>query len=107
MIEIDPLELKKRLDTGESIAILDVREPRELEIASLNRIVHIPMGELPQRLSELEQYKDRELVVYCRSGGRSARCIEFLQAQGFNNLLNLKGGILAWADLIEPTMQRY
>jgi len=65
------------------------------------------MGELSQRLSELEQYKDQELVVYCRSGGRSARCIEFLQAKGFNKLLNLKGGILAWADLIEPTMQRY
>jgi sulfur-carrier protein adenylyltransferase/sulfurtransferase len=89
------------------MAILDVREPRELEIACLNRIIHIPMGELPQRLSELAQYKDQELVVYCRSGGRSARCIEFLQANGFNKLINLKGGIHAWADLIEPTMQKY
>lgn len=105
--EISPRELKSRLDSGEKLVILDVREPHELKICSLVNTVHIPMGELADRLTELDKYKDGDIVVYCRSGGRSGRCVEYMRLQGFNRALNLTGGILEWADQIDQSMNKY
>jgi len=95
--EITPKDLKTKLDAGENIILLDVREPHELLIAAIQtpNNIHIRMPELSQRISELENYKDTDLVVYCRSGGRSGRCTELLRLQGFKKAINLTGGILS------------
>src|SRR5579885_2916182 len=97
--EITPAELKKRLDKGDQIILVDVREPHELEICKLpNNPLHIPLGQLPERLAELDGHKQKEIAVYFRSGGRSERAAMFMKANGFTNVLNVKGGILAWSD---------
>ena len=97
-------ELKKKLDAKADIFILDVREPHEYQICNLNGKL-IPLGELPRRVNELDS--SREMVVHCRSGKRSADAIQFLQKAGFKKLLNLKGGVLAWADEVDPSMPKY
>jgi rhodanese-related sulfurtransferase len=107
---ITPKALKQRLNAGEKITLLDVREPHELEICTLSdqsNFVHIPMGELSNRLNELNSLKDKELVVYCRSGGRSARCTNFLRQQGFGKAMNLTGGVLAWSDEVDSNLTKY
>ena len=102
--EITPTDLKARLDRGDDLFILDVREPHEYQICHLNGKL-IPLGELPRRVSELDSSK--EMVVHCRSGKRSADAIQFLQKAGFKKLLNLKGGTLAWSDQVDPSMPKY
>jgi sulfur-carrier protein adenylyltransferase/sulfurtransferase len=102
--EISAKDLKARQDRGDDLFILDVREPHEYQICNLNGKL-IPLGELPRRVSELDS--SREMVVHCRSGKRSADAIQFLQKAGFKKLLNLKGGVLAWADEVDPTMPKY
>ena len=102
--EITAKELKARLDRGDDLFILDVREPHEYQICNLKGKL-IPLGELPRRVSELDS--SREMVVHCRSGKRSADAIQFLQKAGFKKLLNLKGGVLAWADEVDPSMPKY
>jgi sulfur-carrier protein adenylyltransferase/sulfurtransferase len=97
-------ELKQRLDAGEDPFILDVREPYEYQIANIGGTL-IPMNDVPQRLAEID--RNREIVVQCRSGGRSQRVAEFLAQQGYPNVKNLAGGILAWADQIDPKVQKY
>jgi adenylyltransferase/sulfurtransferase len=103
--EITVEELKGRLDRGEEVFILDVRNPEEYQIAKLRGSVLIPLPTLPQRFGELD--RNKEMVVHCKSGARSQRAIAFLSQQGFIRLKNLKGGILAWADRIDPTMPKY
>jgi sulfur-carrier protein adenylyltransferase/sulfurtransferase len=103
--EIAPQELKRRLDTGESITVLDVREPWECAIASLKGTVNIPLNEIPARLHELDS--NAELVVMCKVGGRSRRAAEFLSARGFSRVANLAGGIDAWAREIDPSLSAY
>lgn len=105
--EITPLELKKKLDAGNEVVILDVREPHELAICHLDNSAHVPLGELPYRLSELAGCKNSELIVYCRSGKRSERACHLLVANGFAQVFNLKGGILAWADEVDSTVAKY
>lgn len=100
-------ELKKALDEGRQIVLLDVREPHELEICRLNYTLHIPMAELRFRLDELEQFKNSEIVVYCRSGRRSNMAAEFLKEVGLLSVKNLKGGVLAWSDEIDSSFQKY
>ena len=102
--EITPEKLKQRLDRGDDMFILDVREPHEYEIAHLNGYL-IPLGELPQRLSELQP--SHEIIVYCRTGRRSAKAVDFLKHNGFHRVRNLIGGIDAWAERIDPSLQRY
>jgi molybdopterin/thiamine biosynthesis adenylyltransferase/rhodanese-related sulfurtransferase len=102
--EITAKDLKARQDRGDDIFILDVREPHEYQICNLNGKL-IPLGDLPRRVNELDS--SREMVVHCRSGKRSADAIQFLQKAGFKKLLNLKGGVLAWADEVDPTMPKY
>lgn len=102
--EITPRELKARQDRGDDLFILDVREPHEYQICNLKGKL-IPLGELTRRVSELDS--SREMVVHCRSGKRSADAIHFLQTAGFKKLWNLKGGVLAWSDEVDPTMPKY
>ena len=97
-------ELKRRMDAGEDVFILDVREPYEYQIANIGGKL-IPQNDVPQRLAEID--RDREIVVQCRSGVRSQRIAEFLSQAGYPNVVNLAGGILAWADEIDPKMQKY
>jgi len=107
ILEMTPKQLKERIDQGAAPFILDIREAHEIDICALNYGSHIPMNQLPDRYQELNDYKEKDLVVYCRSGGRSANCAEFLRAKGFKSVLNLTGGILAWSDQVDPTMPKY
>ena len=103
--EITPQELKKRLENGEDIAVIDVREPHEYAIANIDGEL-IPHKQVSEHTHKIP--KDKPVVVHCKSGVRSAKAIRELQNEhGYHNLLNLKGGILAWADEIEPELQRY
>ena len=102
--EITPKELKARIDRGDNLFILDVREPHEYQICNLKGKL-IPLGELPRRVAELDS--SQEMVVHCRSGKRSADAIHFLQTAGFKKLWNLKGGVLAWSDEVDPSMPKY
>ncbi|HTU35236.1 MAG TPA: molybdopterin-synthase adenylyltransferase MoeB [Candidatus Acidoferrum sp.] len=102
--EITPREVKSRLDRGDDLFILDVREPHEYQICNLSGYL-IPLGDLPSRLSELDS--SREIIAHCRSGKRSAEATAFLQKAGFRKVLNLKGGILAWSDEVDPTVPKY
>ena len=97
-------ELKQRLDAGENVFVLDVREPYEYQIANIGAKL-IPQNDVPKRLEEID--RNREVVVQCRSGQRSQRIAEYLAQQGYGNVKNLAGGILAWADEIDPKMQKY
>jgi len=97
-------ELKQRLDAGEDVFVLDVREPYEYQIANIGAKL-IPQNDVPKRLDEID--RNREIVVHCRSGQRSQRIAEYLVQQGYGNVKNLAGGILAWADEIDPKMQKY
>ena len=97
-------ELKQRRDAGEDLFVLDVREPYEYQIANIGGTL-IPQGQVAQRLAEID--RNREIVVQCRSGGRSQRIAEFLAQQGYSNVKNLAGGILAWSDQIDPGVPKY
>jgi adenylyltransferase/sulfurtransferase len=102
--EITPPELKARLDRGDNLFILDVREPHEYQICNIGGYL-IPLGDLSKRVSELDS--SREIVAHCRSGKRSAEASEFLRQAGFRKVLNLKGGILAWSDEVDPSVPKY
>src|SRR4051812_10558064 len=102
--DIQVEELKKRLDRGDDLFILDVREPHEYQICNINGHL-IPLGDLPKRVSELDS--SREIVAHCRSGVRSAKAVNFLRQAGFKKVHNLAGGILAWADRVDPSMPKY
>ena len=102
--EIMPRELKARLDRGEDLFILDVREPHEYQICNLRGRL-IPLGELSRRVHELDS--SREIVAHCRSGKRSAEAVDFLRKAGFRKILNLKGGILAWSDEVDRSVPKY
>ena len=103
--EIYPEALKRRLDRGERIFILDVREPEEVAFAAFPRATHIPMGDIPSRLSELDP--DRETVVVCHHGVRSAQVAAYLARMGFERVYNLVGGIDAWSSTVAPDVPRY
>ena len=106
MEEITPTELKQRLDNGEDIQIVDVREDNEVAIGRIPNSIHIPLGQLLGRMKDIDP--NRETVVHCKMGGRSARAIEALQRTGFQGkLINLKGGILRWSDEVDPSVPKY
>jgi len=104
--QISVEELKRRLDAKENFFILDVREPHEYPIANLGAPL-IPVGELEKRVGELAAQKDSEIVIHCRSGARSQKAALILKNAGFTHVENLAGGILAWADKIDPSMPKY
>src|SRR3984957_17834661 len=97
-------DLKRRMDSGENPFILDVREPFEYQISNIGGKL-IPQGEVPQRLAEID--RDREIIVQCKSGGRSQRIAELLKQSGYPKVANLSGGILAWSDQIDPSVTKY
>ena len=105
--ELTPEQLKQRLETGEPLTLLDVREPFEWDVANLApqgaRLV--PLGELPDCMDQLD--RDADIVLYCRTGGRSKGAARHLRAHGFARVWNLKGGITAWANQLDPDMPTY
>ena len=102
--QISVKELKRRMDAGEDLFILDVREPFEYQIANIGGKL-IPMNDVPQRLAEID--RDREIIVHCKMGGRSQRIAEFLKQSGYAKVANVAGGILAWSDQIDPSVPKY
>ncbi len=106
MTEITATELKQRLDRGDDIQIIDVREANEVAIAKLPNSTHIPLGQVVNRMGEIDS--NRDTVVHCKMGGRSAKAIEALKRSGFHgNLINLKGGITAWSNEVDPSVPKY
>lgn len=103
--EISAPELKARRDRGEQLQVVDVREAWELQLASIPDVVHVPMNEVPARLSELS--RDAETIVMCHAGARSLRVAHFLANQGFTNVANLAGGIAAWSEQVDATVPQY
>src|ERR671938_905065 len=102
--EITVRDLKSKLDRGEDVNVLDVREPHEYEVANIG-VRLIPLGDLPQRLAELDQ--DEYFVVHCKTGGRSAKAVKLLQDARFQNVYNVRGGITAWSEEIDPSVPKY
>lgn len=106
MQEITATELKQRLDAGEDIQIIDVRQPDEYAFAKIEGTKLIPLGEVISRMDEIDD--SRETVVHCKMGGRSAKAIEALQRAGFKgNLINLRGGITAWSNEVDSKVPKY
>jgi adenylyltransferase/sulfurtransferase len=103
--DITSVELKQRLDRGDALTIVDVREPNEYQINRIAGSQLIPLGELPRRYAELDP--EAELVMQCKSGGRSAKAADYLRSVGFKKVLNLKGGILDWIDKVDPSQPKY
>ena len=102
--DVTPEELKRRLDAGEDLFVLDVREPNEYQIANLGGYL-IPLGDLPKRVHELDS--SREIVAHCKMGGRSAKAVDFLRQAGFKKVRNLAGGINAWSEKVDPKVPKY
>jgi molybdopterin/thiamine biosynthesis adenylyltransferase/rhodanese-related sulfurtransferase/molybdopterin converting factor small subunit len=103
--EITAVELKQRLDRGDDLKIVDVREPNEYQINRIPGSVLIPLGDVPKRYNELDP--DDLIVVHCKMGSRSAKAADFLRSVGFKNVLNLKGGVLDWVDKVDPAQPKY
>ena len=103
--DLDPKQVKAMIDSGEDFILVDVREPHEQQIASISKAILIPLGQLPNRLSELP--KDAKIVCTCKSGMRSAKAVELLKLNGYSRVQNMKGGILAWSDQVDPTVAKY
>lgn len=106
--ELSPAEFLRRWPNGtrdDDVVLLDVREPEELEIASIRGVWHIPMMQVPKRFAELP--RDKPLVVMCHVGGRSRRVAEFLNGNGFDSVFNLQGGIDAWSREVDQSVPRY
>ena len=106
MEEITAAELKERIDRGDDLQLIDVREPNEYDIARIPGARLIPLGEVTSRAGEIDER--RETVVHCKGGVRSAKAIEALTGAGFKGkLLNLKGGITAWSNDVDPSVPKY
>ncbi len=104
-LEITVHELQAKRNAGEDLVLLDVREADEVALVQLPHSAHIPMGDIPSRLQELDP--EAEIVVYCHHGVRSLRVVHFLRQHDFARVVNLAGGIDAWANEIDPRMARY
>jgi sulfur-carrier protein adenylyltransferase/sulfurtransferase len=103
--DIEPTEVKGKLDRGDKFTLIDVREPHEFQICRIPGSILIPLGELQKRLAELDP--NAEIVAHCKSGARSAKAVDFLKQQGYKKVRNMKGGILAWSDKVDPTVPKY
>lgn len=106
-LEMDCRAVKARLDAGESFLFLDCREPDEFAIAKIAGTVLIPMSQLPDRMNELETWRNQSIVVHCHHGGRSLRVTNWLRQQGFAAVTNMSGGIDEWSQQIDPSVPRY
>ena len=103
--EITVKELKNKFDNNEDFMLLDVRNIQEVLFSKINGSIHIPMNEIMSRINELDSNK--EIIIQCKSGKRSARVCEYLMTQNFKNVKNLIGGIIAWSDEIDNSIQVY
>ena len=103
--EISPVEVKKWMDEQKPFVLVDVREPHEFQICRIPGSTLIPLGDVPKRMNELNSAD--EIVVHCRSGVRSAKAVELLMKSGFRKIHNLKGGVLAWSDQVDPSVPKY
>jgi len=106
-IEIDCQSVQSKLDASDDFLLLDCREQNEWDHVHIEGATLIPMSEIQKRVGELDEHRDRELVVYCHHGGRSLQVAMWLAQQGFRNVLNMTGGIDAWAQQVDPGMLRY
>jgi adenylyltransferase/sulfurtransferase len=106
-LEIDCRSVADRLQRGDALLLIDCREPDEYAVAKIDGARLIPMGQLPERLGEIEAYRDAPLVVHCHHGGRSLRVVHWLRAQGFAQVQSMAGGIDQWAVEIDPSVARY
>jgi sulfur-carrier protein adenylyltransferase/sulfurtransferase len=104
-MDITVKELKERMDRGDAPMLVDVREPSESAICRIPGAILIPQGQLAQQLASFD--KNQEIVVHCKSGGRSGRAVQYMTQQGFTNARNLAGGILAWIDQVDPSQPKY
>ncbi len=102
---ISPVDVKAKLDRGDQFTLLDVREPHEFQICRIPGSTLIPLGDLAKRMSELDP--NAEIVAHCKSGARSQKAVDFLKQNGFKNVRNMTGGILAWSDKVDPTVPKY
>jgi adenylyltransferase/sulfurtransferase len=93
------------MNRGDSFMLIDVREPHEFQIGRIPGSTLIPLGDVPRRLGEIDPA--REIVVHCKMGGRSAKAVDFLRQQGYKRVVNVKGGILAWSDKVDPAVPKY
>jgi len=103
--DIDPVEVKAKIDRGDPFVLIDVREPHEYQICRIPYAKLIPLGDLPKRVNELDSAD--EIVAHCKSGMRSAKAVDFLKQAGFKKVRNMKGGILAWSDKVDPSVPKY
>jgi len=103
--DIDPVEVKAKIDRGDPFVLIDVREPHEYQICKIPYAKLIPLGDLPKRVNELDSAD--EFVAHCKSGMRSAKAVDFLKQAGFRKVRNMKGGILAWSDKVDPSVPKY
>jgi rhodanese-related sulfurtransferase len=104
-LEITPKELQNLILQGNPPVLVDVREFDELSICALPNHIHIPLAQIPTRFSEIP--KDKDVVVYCRSGGRSGNAVNFLSQNGYTKVKNLIGGMLRWSDDVDPSFTKY
>jgi adenylyltransferase/sulfurtransferase len=103
--DIEPKDVKAKLDRGDNFLLLDVREPHEYQICNIPAAKLIPLGDLPKRLNELDP--SAEIIAHCKSGMRSAKAVDLLKQSGFKKVRNMKGGILAWSDQVDPSVPKY
>jgi adenylyltransferase/sulfurtransferase len=103
--DIDPVEVKSKIDRGDRFVLIDVREPHEYQICNIPQARLIPLGDLPKRVNELDSAN--EIVAHCKSGMRSAKAVDLLKQAGFKKVRNMKGGILAWSDKVDPSVPKY
>ena len=103
--DIDPTEVKAKIDRGDSFVLIDVREPHEYQICNIPGAKLIPLGDLPKRVNELNSAD--EIVAHCKSGVRSGKAVDFLKQAGFRKVRNMKGGIIAWSDKVDPSVPKY
>ncbi len=103
--DIEPTEVKAKIDRGDRFVLIDVREPHEYQICNIPQATLIPLGDLPKRVNELNSAD--EIVAHCKSGMRSAKAVDFLKQAGFKKVRNMKGGILAWSDKVDPSVPKY
>ena len=103
--DITVTEVKAKLDRKDDFTFVDVREPHEWQIGRIAGTLLMPMNDVPKRLGELNP--DSEIVVHCKMGGRSAKVVEFLKANGYPKARNMVGGILAWSEKIDPSIPKY
>ena len=106
-LELDCNAVKARLDAGDAFLFLDCREQSEYDTARISGTTLIPMSQLPQRIAELEPYRDSTIIVHCHHGGRSMRVTNWLRQQGYSKATNLAGGIDEWSQKIDSSIPRY